>query len=58
MSNHHILMDLGTLFKSVGDAVSGHLLLIALAALAVIVSIFIMCDAHRCKKKRARHRWK
>jgi hypothetical protein len=51
-------MDLGTLFKSVGDAVSGHLLLIALAALAVIVSIFIMCDAHRCKKKRARHRWK
>jgi len=51
-------MDLATFFKSVGDVISGHLLLIALGALAVIVSIIIMCDAHRNKKKRARHRWK
>jgi hypothetical protein len=32
--------------------------LIGLAALAVCLSIFLVIDAHRNKKKRARHRWK
>jgi hypothetical protein len=45
-------------FKSVGQACSAHPLLIALGTLAVAVSLFIMFDAHRLKKKRARHRWK
>ena len=31
---------------------------LVLAVLAVIISIFLVIDAHRNKKKRPRHRWK
>ena len=58
MSNHYILMDFAAQFKQMIQACADHPLLVALGALAVIVSIYVMVDAHRNKKKRARHRWK
>ncbi len=58
MSNRYTIMYFADFFKSVGQACSAHPLLIALGTLAVAVSLFIMFDAHRLKKKRARHRWK
>ena len=40
------------------DAVLDSPVLILMAALGICISIFIVIDAHRCKKKRPRHRWK
>ena len=51
-------MDFAAQFKQIVQACTDHPLLVALGALAAIVSIYIMFDAHRNKKNRARHRWK
>lgn len=51
-------MDFKLLFSSIKDVVQDSPVLILVAALGVCVSIFIIIDAHRCKKKRPRHRWK
>jgi hypothetical protein len=53
-----MLMDMAGFFRWAGHAFSGHALLVVLLVLAVMVSLFIMYDAHKHKKKRARHRWK
>ena len=51
-------MALGSFFKSVEIALQDYHVLIAAALVAACISIYIMLDAHRGKKKRPRHRWK
>jgi hypothetical protein len=51
-------MDFETFFKSVKDACLDAPVLIGVIVLGICISIFIMVDAHRIKKKRSRHRWK
>jgi hypothetical protein len=49
-------MDFALLIKSVREACQNHLVLVTLAMLGICVFVFIIFDAHRCKKKRPRHR--
>ncbi|MDB6067707.1 MAG: hypothetical protein JWR26_3915 [Pedosphaera sp.] len=51
-------MDFKTLFHSVKEACQNAPVLIILVVLGICVSIFIMIDAHRTRKKRSRNRWK
>lgn len=46
------------MFQSVKDALQSSTGLIVLAAVALVITIFLIVDAHKGKKKRARHRWK
>lgn len=51
-------MEFKVLFESIKDAWQNSPVLISLAALGFCIFAFIIVDAHRNKKKRARHRWK
>jgi hypothetical protein len=51
-------MDFKLVIKSVKEICRNSPILVVVILLACCVSVFIMIDAHRSKKKRSRHRWK
>jgi len=51
-------MDFKQMFQSVVEACQKLPVLIGLVALAFGITVFVVVDAHRNKKKRSRHRWK
>jgi len=51
-------MDIGRLVHSLKQAWQDSPVLVLIIALGVCVTIFIIIDAHRSKKRRSRKRWK
>jgi hypothetical protein len=49
-------MDWAKPFKAVWEVCRNSPVMVGLIVLAVIFCLFIMCDAHRNKKRRPRHR--
>ena len=49
-------MDFELLIKSVREACQNSPILVIVAVLGVCAFFFIVFDAHRCKKRRPRHR--
>src|SRR5205823_209514 len=52
----YMVMDSENFFSSVKDVAQSTPVLVALAILAVCVTVYLMVDAQRCRKKRPRHR--
>jgi len=54
----NLTMEFKLLCQSVREACQNSPILIIVVVVGLCVSIFIIIDAHRNKKRRARHRWK